>query len=156
MPAAIPASVECLQNAVSLHLTAIEHYATAAEHLARIGYGKLAARFAEDAEEERGHLKAAVARLEFFQTAPVLTHAAPAWPRYDVPGILDASLKLEQMTADAERQHIVEVRAAADEGTAVVFVELLAGSEQSIRELEADQLTLSQVGADNWLANQIA
>lgn len=156
MPAAIPVSVECLQNAVSLHLTAIEHYATVSEHLARIGYGKLAERFAADAEEERGHLKAALARLEFFQAAPVLTHAAPVWPRYDVPGILTASLRLEQATADAERSHIVEVRTVGDEGTAEVFTELLAGSEKSILELEADQLTLSQVGPDNWLANFIA
>lgn len=155
MPAAIPASVECLQNAVSLHLTAIEHYATVSEHLARIGYGKLAERFAADAEEERGHLKAAVARLEYFQTQPVLTHAAPTWPAYDVPGIIAASLTLEVATADAERQHIVEVRKAADEGTAEVFTELLHGSEQSIRELEADQFTIGQVGVDNWLANQI-
>lgn len=155
MPAAIPVSVECLQNAVSLHLTAIEHYATAAEHLSRIGYGKLATRFAEDAEEEHNHLKAAVARLEFFQTAPVLTHSPPAWPRYDVPGILQASLQLEQMAAEAERAHIVEVRGVADEGTAEVFAELLKGSEESILKLEADQLTLSQVGADNWLADQL-
>lgn len=155
MPAAIPASVECLQNAVSLHLTAIEHYATVSEHLGRIGYGKLAERFAADAEEERGHLKAALARLEFFQTGPVLTHAVPMWPRYDVPGILTASLKLEQATAEAERAHIVEVRGVSDEGTAVVFTELLKGSEASIRELEADQLTISQVGIDNWLQGQI-
>lgn len=154
MPAAIPTSVECLQNAVSLHLTAIEHYATAAEHLGRIGYAKLASRFAEDAEEERGHLKAALARLEFFQTAPVLTHASPTWPRYDVPGILQSSLDLEAAAWEAERRHIVEVRGAADEGTAAVFVELLAGSEASVRELEADQLLIAQMGLDNWLSLQ--
>ena len=154
MPAPIPASVECLQNAVSLHLTAIEHYATAAEHLGRIGYAKLAERFSADAEEERGHLKLALARLEFFQTAPVLTHAAPSWPRYDVPGILAASLTLEQATAAAERQHIVEVRQVADEGTAEVFTQLLAGSEESIRELEADQLLISQMGIENYLSLQ--
>lgn len=154
MPAAIPASIECLQNAVSLHLTAIEHYTTLAEHLERIGYAKLGERFKADAEEERGHLSKALTRLEFFNTAPVLAHVAPQWPRYDVPGILDASLKLEQLAAETERKHIVEVRAAGDEGTAVVFVDLLAGSEESIKHLEADRFVLGQIGVDNWLANQ--
>lgn len=154
MPAAIPASVECLQNAASLHLTAIEHYATVAEHLDRAGYHKLGERFRADAEEERGHLKAVLERLEFFNTQPTYEHAAPSWPRYDVPGILAASLKLEQAAADAERTHIVEVRAAADEGTALVFAELLKGSEESITHIEADKFLIGQVGLDNWLANQ--
>lgn len=155
MQPASTAVIECLQNAVSLHLTAIEHYTTAAEHLARAGYAKLASRFSTDAEEERGHLQAVLARLEFFQTQPVLTHAAPEWPRYDVPGILQASLTLELATAAAERQHIVEVRQVADEGTAMVFAELLAGSEESIKALEADQLLIAQMGLDNYLSLQI-
>lgn len=156
MPAsAAPAVVDCLQNAVSLHLTAVEHYATIAEHLDRAGYHKLGDRFRNDAEEERGHLKKAVERLEYYQTAPVLTHAAPTYPRYDVPGILAASLTLEESAAAAERQHVTECRAAGDELSALVFAELLAGSEESIKNLEADRFVIGQIGLDNWLANQV-
>lgn len=156
MPAAPAKVIDCLQKSAALHLTAIEHYAALAEHLGRAGYGKLAERYRADADEERGHLRAVQARLEYYQTQPTYQHAAPAWPRYDVPGILAANLTLETATAAAERQHIVEARSVADEFTALVFAELLEGSEQSIKEIEADQFTITQIGIDNWLANQIA
>lgn len=155
MPTAAAPVIECLQSAVSLHLTAIEHYATVAEHLDRAGYHKLGERFRSDADEERGHLAKVLERLEYYQTAPVLTHAAPAFPRYDVPGILAASLALETAAANVERTHVVECRAAADELSALVFVELLKGSEESIKDLEADRFVVGQIGLDNWLANQV-
>lgn len=156
MPAApAPAVIDALQASVSLHLTAVEHYATMAEHLGRIGYTKLADRFRAAADEERGHLRAVQARLEYYQTQPTYEHQAPAWPRYDVPGMLQASLDLEMAAAGVERQNVTTARAAGDELSAVAFAGLLEGSEGSIRELEADQLTLAQVGADNWLANQL-
>lgn len=156
MPAtASPAVIDCLQNAVSLHLTAVEHYATIAEHLDRAGYHKLGDRFRGDAEEERGHLKKAMERLEYYQTAPVLTHAAPVFPRYDVPGILAANLSLEESAAAAERRHVTECRAAGDELSALVFVDLLEGSEQSIKEIEADRFVIQQIGLDNWLSLQV-
>ena len=155
MPDPLSTSViDCLQNAVSLHLTAIEHYVTVAEHLGRIGYGKLSARFRSEADDEREHLSSVLARLEFFGVQPAYNHAPPAWPRYDVPGILTASLTLEQAAATAERQHVTESRAAGDEGSAVVFATLLAGSEESIRQIEADQMLIGQMGLDNWLSLQ--
>lgn len=155
MPAAPAKSVECLQNAVSLHLTAIEHYTTIAEHLDRAGYHKLGDRYRADAKEERHHLRAVLERLEFYNIAPKYDHAQPSWPRFDVPGILAANLTLEMAAAAAERSHITEVRSVGDELTALVFVELLKGSEESIKQIEADRLVISQVGIDNWLANQI-
>lgn len=155
MPAPIaPTVIDALQQCVSLHLTAVEHYATVAEHLARWGYKKLAERFAADADEERLHLSAVLGRLEFFDVQPTFVHAAPAWPRLDVPGILDASLTLESGTASAERQAVTAARAAGDEVTAVLLAGNLAGSEEGIQRIEADRLLISQIGLDNWLANQ--
>ena len=61
------ASVEAaLQLSVSLHWLAVEQYTVQAEHLARWGYSKLAEDAREDAEEERGHLRKLLARLEFY------------------------------------------------------------------------------------------
>ena len=155
MPIAPVNVIECLQSSASLHLTAVEHYATIAEHLDRAGYHKMGERFRADAEEERGHLRKVYERLEYYNVQPTYTHAAPSWPRLDVPGILTANLTLETAAAEVERQHIIECRAVADELSALVFAELLHGSEESIKEIEADKFVISQVGIDNWLANQI-
>lgn len=155
MPTGPEVSIDALQKSVSLHLTAIEHYATLAEHLGRIGYAKLGERYREDAEEERGHFKACVERLEFFGVQPTCQHAPSSWPRYDFPGILAANEALETKAAETERVNIVAARGAGDELTALVFAELLKGSEASISEIEADRFVISQVGLDNFLANQV-
>lgn len=153
----VPASpvVDALQTSHRLHLTAVEHYGTLGEHLARWGYGQLGNRWKRDAEEERGHLRAVEARLEFFDLAPGMQHEAPAWPRHDAVGQLQASLALEIAAAESERAGVLTSRAAGDEGSAVVFAELLAESEASIREIEADLLVIAAVGLDNWLQGQI-
>lgn len=155
MPTADQSVIDALQASVALHLTAVEHYATLATHLDRWGYGKLGDKYRSDAEEERGHLKACVARLEFYDVGAVLTHTAPSWPRHDFVGILEANLQLEQTAATVERSNILASRAVGDELSALVFAELLAGSEESIRDIEAVQAVIGQIGLDNFLANQV-
>lgn len=151
---AAPAVIAALQDSASLHLTAIEHYTTLAEHLDRAGYHRLGERYRSDADEERGHLRKVLERLEYYQTQPTYEHRAPAFPRYDVPGILVSNLALETAAAEAERAHVVACRAVGDERSALVFASLLEGSEDAIRDIEADRFVISQIGLDNWLANQ--
>lgn len=155
MPQPPDGVVNALQTAVRLHLTAIDHYQSQAEHYGRWGYGKLAAAFAEDAEEERGHLKMAMSRLEYYDVAPEMAHPAPEWPRHDFEGVLSANLALEDEVAGAERAAILVCRAAGDELSALVFVELLKGSEAAIAEIEATQRVIEQIGLDNYLADQV-
>lgn len=155
MPSADQSVIDALQASVALHLTAVEHYATLSEHLDRWGYAKLGDKYRTDADEERGHLKSCVDRLEFFDVAPVLSHPAPAWPRHDFAGILDANLQLEQTAASVERSNVTACRAVGDELSALVFAGLLEGSEDSIREIEAVQAVIETIGLDNYLANQV-
>lgn len=152
MPTASSDVVDALQTSCRLHLTAVEHYAGLADHLARWGYEKLGERYREDAGEERDHLRAVMSRLEYFDVAPSLDHKMPAWPRHDYPGILAASLVLEGSSAAAERANILACRKAGDEQSALVFVELLAGSEASILKIEATQKVIEEIGLDNYLA----
>lgn len=147
--------VASLQVSVRLHLTAIENYATQAAHFGRWGYSKLAAKYAEDAEEERGHLKSLLERLEYYDVQPEYEHDQPSWPRHDFEGIVAANYELESATAAAERAGVLASRAVGDEVSALVFAANLAGSESSIAAIEATQKVLEQIGLDNYLANQV-
>lgn len=151
MPTASTDVVDALQASCRLHLTAVEHYAGLAAHLERWGY-KLGDRYLQDASEEREHLRLVMERLEFFDVAPSLDHKLPTWPRHDYAGILVASLLLETAAAAVERANIAVCRQAGDEQSALVFVQLLAGSEASILEIEASQKVISEIGLDNYLA----
>lgn len=153
MPTAPTEIVDALQASIRLHWTAVENYASQAEHFARWGYGKLAERFRADAEEERGHLVALMARLEFFDAAPSFVHQFPTWPRHDVLGILAYDLDLERKAAEVERANVTAARSFGDEITAGIFAGLLKDSEESIQKIEADQRVIETIGLDNWLPN---
>lgn len=156
-PPQIPvASVEAaLQLVVGLHWLAIEQYATQAAHFARWGYSKLAEQAQEDAEEEREHLDKAMQRLEFYDIAPMCDHEHSNWPRHDYEGILASNYALETKVMEAERACILVARGVGDEMTALVFAELLAGSEASVRGIEATQRQIEQIGLDNFLADKV-
>ncbi len=151
MPTVSTAVVDALQSSCRLHLTAVEHYAGLAAHLERWGY-RLGDRYREDADEEAEHLRKVMGRLEYFDVAPSLDHKLPAWPRHDYAGILAANLSLETAAAAVERANIAVCREAGDEQSALVFVELLAGSEASIMQIEAAQKVIEEIGLDNYLS----
>lgn len=154
-PIAVGGVIASLQNGVSLHLTAIEHYQTLSAHFGRWGYSKLAEKYAADAKEERGHLKSLFERLEFYDVQPTYEHSEPSWPRHDFEGILATNYELEKAAAAAERAGVLACRAVGDERSALVFASNLEGSEDSVAEIEAIQRVLEQIGLDNYLANQV-
>lgn len=155
MPQAPDGVIDALQASVRLHMTAIETYQSQAEHLDRWGYGKLAAAYRGDVDEERGHLSKVQTRLEYYDVQPAFDHDQPDWPRHDFEGILAANLSLESNAAEVERANVLACRAVGDELSAEIFSELLEGSEASVAEIEATQRVIEQIGLDNYLANQV-
>ena len=155
MPQAAETVIAALQASASFHMTAIENYQSQAEHFDRWGYTKLAAKFRADVEEERDHLHKVQARLEFYDVQPTCDRVEPEWPRHDLEGVLTANLLLEMGAAEVERANILASRAVGDEITALIFADLLAGSEEAISHIEATQRVLEQIGLDNYLANQV-
>jgi len=155
MPQAPEGVIDALQASVRLHMTAIEHYQSQAEHFARWGYAKLAQTSRGEVEEERHHLHELQARLEYYDEQPAYDHDQPDWPRHDFEGILAANLALETAAADAERASVTACRAAGDEISAGIFTLLLESSEEAVAAIEAKQRVIEQIGLDNYLANQV-
>ena len=155
MPQAPEGVIDALQASVRLHMTAVETYQSQAEHFERWGYGKLAAAALGEAEEERRHLHEVQSRLEYYDVQPAYDHDQPDWPRHDFEGILAANLSLETAAAEAERANVTACRAVGDEISAVIFTQLLEGSEEAMAANEAKQRVIEQIGVDNYLANQV-
>jgi len=149
------AVIDALQMSVVAHLTAIETYTGQAAHFSRLGYGKLASRAKDDAEEERGHLAKLLGRIESLDTAPAWTHATPSWTQGSLLDILSANLSIEQMAAGIERDGILTARLAGDEVTAKILAGNLEGSESSITEIEAMQRQIAEMTLPNFLSTQI-
>jgi len=148
--------IDALQTVVSLHLKAIETYQSQSSHFERWGYSILAEEFAGYVEEERAHLKWAMDRVEFYKVVPTTEHPGPEdWPPNDFLGILASNYKLEQAAADAERAAIATCRDAGDEVSAIGLVPLLSDSENALKEIEATNLVIEQIGLDNFLSVKV-
>lgn len=152
MPVARTEVVHALLASSRLHLSAIEFYVGVAEHIERWGYPRLADRYRDEAVEERGHLVACLARLEFFDVGAAYDHATPTWPRHDYAGIIQAAYRLERAAADVERDGVLACRAVGDEQSALVFAALLEGSEDALAKLEAAQVVIGEIGLDGYLS----
>lgn len=154
MPTGNDKVIETLQASLRLHWSAIEAYSAQAAHYEAWGYPKLAAKYKEDAEEERGHAEALLKRLEFFDVQPDLAHEPFEWPRHDFMGALDVDYQLELQSSEVERGGHALSLASEDPVTADIFRSLLESSENSLIEIEAIKDVIEQIGLDNYLANQ--
>lgn len=147
--------VEAMQASLKLHLSQAEMYQGQSEHFLRWGYSKLAATWAEYAQEERDHQKMLLGRLEFYDVSPELEHLPTPWPRHDFEGILSANYDADVEAAAVERGGYVLAVSVGAAIEAKMFTKLLKGSEDSMANIEAIQKVLEQIGSDNYLANQV-
>jgi bacterioferritin len=154
MPKAPAEIIEALQTSLRDHWSQIASYETQAAHFDRWGYKKLGEEYRDYAEEERGHAKSVVARLEFFDVHPVYDFDEPLWPRHDFEGVLTANYAAETMAADHERAGWTLCLRLGDGVTASVFADLLAGSEEGIAHIEAVREVIDNIGMDNYLADR--
>jgi bacterioferritin (cytochrome b1) len=151
MPAGNPAVIDAIRSSLRLHWEAIEFYSAYAAWI-RPQYPKLGTKYATESAEERGHAEALLDRLRFYGEPGVFDHADPTVPTEGFESFLAAALLLETMAAGVEGGNVTICRNAGDERSAMVFAELLAGSEASILEIEAAQATIEEIGLENYVA----
>jgi len=155
MPQPLDGVVDALQASLALHWTQAEMYDLQAVHLTRWGYGKLGETWASYAAEERGHIKKLSERLEFFDVQPSPTHDEPELPRHDFESILDVNYDADMTAAEVERAGFMTCIAVGDSVSAKIFMKLRRGSEDSMAGIEAIRKVIEQIGAENYLANQV-
>lgn len=148
--------LDCLQEAIAIHWSAIQIYKSEQHHLARLGYSKLAKKMADDVAEELEHLDRLVRRAEEFDVNCDFDHELMEHPRMpDIKGLLEFNLKLEMQSRDIERECISVAREASDEVTANLVTKNLKSSEEAVIDIESNLKQLDAIGTDNWLANMV-
>ena len=156
MPTPLEGVVDALQLSLQLHWAQAEMYDLQAVHFARWGYGKLASAWASYAAEERGHIKTLSERLEFFDMQPETNFSHLLWPRHDFEGILDSNYETDMNAAAAEQAGFLTCTQVGDSTSAKIFTKLRRGSEDSMANIEAVRLVISQIGLENYLTNQVS
>lgn len=151
MPEGTANVIEALRSSLRMHWEAIEFYSAYSAWIAP-QFPKLGTKYAAEAEEERAHAKAVLERLRYYGEPGVFDHGDPIVPTDGFLTFLGEALKLETAAATMEEQNVLICRNDGDERSALLFAELLAGSQASILEIEAAQETIDYIGLDNYLA----
>jgi bacterioferritin len=133
-------SLEHLQTALSMEMTAIHQYLLHAHVLDDWGLDVLAAKMREEMTEELGHAGRFIERILFLEGHPEIEAAKPAKPAEALDGLFAADLEEEK----GALSFYAEAAKAADEdrdvGTRMLFEDIL----------------LEEEGHKDWLAQQLA
>jgi bacterioferritin len=155
MPQPLDGVIDALQASLRLHWSQAAMYDMQAVHLTRWGYSKLGETWASYAAEERGHIKMLSERIEFFDIQPTTEFDQPELPRHDFEAILDVNYAADVTAAEVERSGFLTCMEIGDSTSTKIFTKLRRGSEDSMANIEAIRRVIEQIGADNYLANQV-
>ncbi len=150
-----PKVIEQLNAALSSELSAIAQYMVQAEMCQNWGYGRLAGLTKKRAFEEMHHAEGLIERLLFLDSVPIVN--IPLQPKIgaSVQEHLEIDLKDE---LDASLQYNDAVRvctAAGDAGTKELFEHMIVDEERHADFLEAQLQSIKDMGAANYLAQQV-
>jgi bacterioferritin len=147
--------IEVLNDVLTAELTSINQYFVDAKMLDNWGYDRLAAHFLEESIDEMKDADVLIERILYLEGVPNLQRLGTIRVGEDVVEKLNLAL-------DLEREAIVRLNAGialcvtlGDNGTRELLGHILEGEETHADWLETQLTLVAQVGATNFLAQQI-
>ncbi|WP_273522679.1 ferritin-like domain-containing protein [Rhodosalinus sediminis] len=149
-------SLQHLQRALTMELTTINTYLYQERKLDDWGVDRLAARMAEEIDEERGHAQAFLTRLLFLDgEADMQTLDQIAKPE-SVRGIFETQREMEREARAYYARAADEARAAGDLGTFELFMRILKDEEEHIDFVEEQFDLMEMMGDQLYVARQVS
>lgn len=142
-----------LNNLLVIELTASDAYWVQWQQLREMGYGELAEARKADAAEELEHAGKLVKRIIELEGTPAMARATVA-TEWDVQGMLEAGLKIEEEARTAYAQAITEMLNSPDQVTADLLNDNQRANEDGVLWHERQLRLIEQMGLQNYLAEQ--
>jgi bacterioferritin len=147
--------VAVLQDVLCAELTAINQYFIHARMCENWGYKKLAAHIRKESIEEMHHAQEIVDRILYFDGAPNMQKYMKINVGKTVPEQFQLDLEVEYQAVPRLNRGIELARTNGDNGTRALLEHILAEEEEHVDWLEAQLGLIKEIGADNYLAQQI-
>ena len=151
-----PRVVELLNEALTFELTVTNTYFLHARMLEAWGFGKLGKIFYDLSIDEMRDADALIQRILLFDGHPNLQ-------RLGAIRVGETAEEMLVLALDSEKQAVAQFNASAEEchtlgdhGTAAVFEEMVRDEERHVDWFEAQLSAIERVGAQVYLAQQIA
>ena len=151
-----PRVVELLNEALTFELTVTNTYFLHARMLEAWGFGKLGKIFYDLSIDEMRDADVLIQRILLFDGHPNLQ-------RLGAIRVGETAEEMLVLALDSEKQAVAQFNASAEEchtlgdhGTAAVFEEMVRDEERHVDWFEAQLSAIERVGAQVYLAQQIA
>jgi len=150
-----PDILKVLQEVLSAELTAINQYFIHARMLRNWRYMKLAEHTEKESIGEMKHAQEAMDRILYFEGVPNMQKYMKISVGKTVPEMMKVDLALEHDAVKRLNRGIALATEKGDNGTRALFEKILVSEEEHIDWLEAQLQQIKDLGAENYLAQQI-
>jgi bacterioferritin len=150
-----PKVVELLNDVLTAELTAINQYFVHSEMCRNWGYARLAAVLRERSMEEMRDAQELIRRILYFEGVPNVQRLHKITIGETIPEMLQLDLGTEQAAIERLNKHIDTLTQLGDNATADSFVTMLHDEEVHAHYQESQLALISQMGVENYLAQQI-
>lgn len=147
--------IQVLQDVLCAELTAVNQYFIHARMCENWGYARLAAYLRKESIEEMRHAQDVIDRILYFDGVPNMQKYMKINVGHDVPEQFHHDLDLEHQAVPRLNKGIEVARAQADNGTRALLEQILKDEEEHVDWLEAQLHQIKEMGAENYLAQQI-
>jgi bacterioferritin len=144
-----------LNEVLKGEVTAVNQYFLHALMCKNWGYLRLHKKIYEESLEEMRHAQRLIDRLLFLEGMPVLHQPLYVHLGHDLKDLLERDLQLESSTLPPLQQGVTLCLEQGDTGTRELLEHLMVESEEHIEWLEAQLHLITDVGIENYAAQQI-
>jgi bacterioferritin len=150
-----PEIIAALNDILTAELTAINQYYVHYKMCENWGYKKLAHNKREESIEEMKHADDVIERILFLEGTPNMQRLSPIRVGETPIEQHKLDLALEVEAVGRLNKSIALARESGDNGTRELLESILENEEESVDWLEAQLHIIEQIGAENYLAEQI-
>lgn len=155
MPQGNPELIEALNEILCAELTAINQYFVHYRMCENWGIERIAHKKREESLEEMRDADRIIERILYLEGTPNMQRLFPVRVGEDVFEINELDLKIELEAVARYNKAIALARKLGDNGTRALLEQNLKGEEESVDWLEAQIYQVSQVGREQYLAEQL-
>lgn len=149
-------SIENLQKAVAMELSAIHQYQLHAHVLDNRGLDRLAAKMREEMQEELGHADTFIDRILFLKGEPELVPEKPPRRAESLKAMFEADLSDEKAAIDFYSEAAAIATAENDVGTRAIFERITLDEEGHMAWLELQLDLLERMGEPTYIAKHMS
>ena len=147
--------IQVLQDVLCAELTAVNQYFIHARMCKNWKYDRLAEHILKESIDEMKHAQEVIDRILYFDGAPNIQKYMKVNVGHDVPEQLHNDLELEHQAVPRLNKGIEVARNQGDNGTRALLEQILRDEEEHVDWLEAQLHQIKEMGAENYLAQQI-